>query len=139
MPDTRSIRTAPHYRWGDGCDGFILVDTDNLLVIEEIVPPGSGETRHLHERARQFFYILDGRAVMTLEGGDVSLNAGDGVEITPGTPHRFWNPFELPVRFLVSSAPSSRGDRVEVPEPRLERASSRFPPTPRDNGEADRD
>ena len=35
-----SIDSAEHYAWGDGCDGWILLDGDDLTVVEECVPAG---------------------------------------------------------------------------------------------------
>ena len=53
-----SIKDAPHYTWGDLCDGWHLAKTDALSVIQERVPHGAAETRHFHNRAEQFFYVL---------------------------------------------------------------------------------
>ena len=50
--------TAPHYVWGEGCDGWHLVRAAELSVIEERMSPGTSEKPHLHTRARQFFYVL---------------------------------------------------------------------------------
>jgi hypothetical protein len=49
-----SNASAPHYTWARICDGWRLVDTPGLSVIEERVPPGAGEVRHYHNQARQF-------------------------------------------------------------------------------------
>lgn len=116
MCDRHSVRsrdTAARYTWGDGCDGFVLVDTDSLSVIEELVPPGATETWHLHTHARQFFYILEGSATMHLRDADVPLTVGEGLEVSPGIEHRFANHSDSMVRFLVMSTPSTRHDRVE--------------------------
>ena len=53
--------SAPHYGWGEGCDGWHLVRTPELSVIQERMPPGTSEVRHRHGRARQFFFVLSGR------------------------------------------------------------------------------
>ncbi len=58
--------TAPHYLWGRQCDGWRLVDTPALTVIQERMPAGTSEVRHYHLQARQFFYILNGEAVLEL-------------------------------------------------------------------------
>lgn len=50
-----SIENAGHYIWGDGCDGWHLLKTDALSVIQERVPAGKAETLHFHRRAAQFF------------------------------------------------------------------------------------
>jgi mannose-6-phosphate isomerase-like protein (cupin superfamily) len=105
-------RSAEHYRWGDGCDGWRLLDDPALSVIEERVPPGAAEVAHRHARARQFFYVLAGLA--TLEFGDQALEfgPGQGVEVPPEVAHRFVNRSTQEVVFLVVSAPSTRGDRL---------------------------
>lgn len=102
---------APHYTWGEGCDGWRLVDQDDLSVIEERVPPGGCEEWHLHNRARQFFYVLSGRAEMRTAVGTAQLTAGVGVEVPPGLAHQFANVGESDLVFLVTSTPTTRGDR----------------------------
>jgi hypothetical protein len=47
--------SAPHYTWARICDGWRLVDTPGLSVVEERVPPGAGEARHITiKRASSF-------------------------------------------------------------------------------------
>lgn len=110
-----SIRTARHYAWGPACDGWHLLDDAALSVIEERVPPGVGETRHRHGRARQFFYVLAGEATLELEGRVHRLAAGEGLHVPPGAAHQLRNDAGGDLRFLVVSAPRSHGDRSEVP------------------------
>jgi len=38
-----STATAEHYTWGDACDGWFLVRTPELQIIEERMPPGASE------------------------------------------------------------------------------------------------
>jgi mannose-6-phosphate isomerase-like protein (cupin superfamily) len=109
--------SAEHYRWGDVCDGWHLVASPELSVIEERVPPGAGEVRHLHRRARQLFYVLEGSAALEIEGIPVEVGARQAVEIPPGAAHRLRNAGEVELVFLVVSAPPSHGDRVLSPEP----------------------
>lgn len=103
--------TAEHYVWGEVCDGWHLVQSEALSVIEERMPAGAAEQRHLHERARQFFYVLQGELTMEVEGMVHHLGAGDGVEIAPGKAHQARNESGEDVRFLVVSQPRSHGDR----------------------------
>lgn len=111
---SRSRANAEHYTWGDGCDGWHLVRTVTLSVIEERMPPGTQEVRHQHARALQFFRVLTGS--LTLEAGGTvhTLHAGDGLEVPPGTPHQAFNRSEADVIFLVVSQPPSHGDRELV-------------------------
>ena len=59
-PVPTSVESAPHYRWGVGCDGWHLVQAAGLSVIHERMPPATSEARHRHSVARQFFYVLEG-------------------------------------------------------------------------------
>jgi mannose-6-phosphate isomerase-like protein (cupin superfamily) len=108
------IGNADHYRWGDGCDGWHLLAGDDLSVIRERVPPGAAEVRHRHARARQFFYVLDGEALLEVDGCEHRLAAGCGLHVPPGAAHRFRNVSQRDVHFLVVSSPKSHGDREEV-------------------------
>ncbi len=105
---------AEHYRWGAGCDGWLLVSNDHLSVIEERIPPGLGEVPHFHERARQLFYVLSGRLVIELQGTTEHLEGGDSLEVVPRAVHRVHNPFDEEAVFLVISSPTTTGDRVNV-------------------------
>jgi mannose-6-phosphate isomerase-like protein (cupin superfamily) len=105
---------AEHYVWGEVCDGWHLLKEPDLSVIEERVPPGAGEAQHFHSTARQYFFVLSGRATLQFDGREVSFGSGQGVHVPPGVVHRFVNASSDEVRFIVISAPSTRGDRTNV-------------------------
>ena len=107
-------QNAKHYRWGDASDGWHLVEREDLSVIQERVPAGGKETRHVHSRSRQFFYMLEGRAVLEVGEAEFELAAGQGLEVAPGVAHQLRNESSEPVRFLVVSAPRSHGDRADL-------------------------
>ena len=115
-PEISSIskETAEHYMWGERCDGWHLLKSRELSVIEERMPPGIAEVRHFHRRAQQFFYVLAGTAVMEVGGRVVTLAAGQGIWIPVGTPHQMRNESDQETRFLVISQPQSHGDRELV-------------------------
>jgi mannose-6-phosphate isomerase-like protein (cupin superfamily) len=102
---------AEHYRWGTNCDAWFLVKDPALSVIEEFMPSGAREIRHHHEKAQQFFFILSGEVMMEVDGHSTLLPAGSGIRVMPGSRHQISNPSSGPVRFLVISQPTSRGDR----------------------------
>ena len=108
-----STANAEHYIWGNNCDGWHLVRTPELSIIEERMPPGTSEVRHQHVRARQFFYVIEGELTMEIEHHDFTLKDGEGIEIAPGQAHQAINRSGAPVRFVVTSQPPSHGDRVE--------------------------
>ena len=107
-----SKENAEHYQWGQGCDGWHLVNTRGLSVIHERMPPGTTETRHYHHNSRQFFFVLAGSVTMEIGSEREVLAAGQGLEIPPGVQHRISNESDHDVEFLVVSQPHAHGDRV---------------------------
>lgn len=97
--------------WGDGCHAWPLVAADGLSVKSERLPPDSSERPHLHEHAHQFFFVLRGRAVMTVAGRDIQLERHQGIEVTPGLVHQLRARGPEPLDVLVISSPSTDRDR----------------------------
>jgi mannose-6-phosphate isomerase-like protein (cupin superfamily) len=110
------IDAAEHYTWGEVCDGWHLLKLDGMSVIRERVPPGVSETRHRHSQARQFFYVLEGAAVIEVDGARHAVAAGQGLHVPPRVAHQFRNESADDVHFLVVSVPKSHGDRENVGE-----------------------
>ncbi len=111
-----STKSAEHYNWGNHCDGWHLVRSDALSVIQERMPPGTSEVRHFHARARQFFFVLSGQLSIAIGAEIHRLGAEGGVEISPEIPHRGFNDAAGDARFLVVSSPTAQGDRVASPD-----------------------
>lgn len=109
-----STQNAEHYQWGDHCDGWHLVRSDALSIIQERMPPGTVEVTHYHVQARQFFFVLAGEATFAIDGETFTLQAQQGIEVPAGVPHQIRNESEADVVFLVTSMPKSHGDRIEV-------------------------
>ena len=107
-------RTVEHYSWGNGCDGWHLVGTADLSVIEERMPPGTAELPHYHRKADQFFYVLEGTLSIEIGGHESVLGPGQGVHIAAGEPHQVRNRAAVDAGFLVVSTPPSHGDRVSA-------------------------
>jgi len=106
-----SVEIGKHYVWGGNCDGWHLVASSNLSVIQERMPCGSSEVRHLHNRAEQFFYVLRGTATLEVAGFTYVLNANEGFHVPASVPHTLSNQHEQILDFLVVSTPPSHGDR----------------------------
>jgi mannose-6-phosphate isomerase-like protein (cupin superfamily) len=109
-----STKSAEHYKWGADCDGWHLVKTGELSVIEERMPPRASETRHSHVRSRQFFYVLEGELTMEVEHHVFVVRAGEGIEVSPGQQHQAQNNSRGALRIIVTSQPPSHGDRVDA-------------------------
>lgn len=106
--------TAEHYIWGQNCDGWHLLRSPELSIIQERMPPNTSEVRHFHNVSRQFFFILSGEATMEMNGEIQLLQAHQGVEIPPQTPHQMMNRSKEVLEFVVVSCPPSHGDRVNA-------------------------
>lgn len=107
-----TLENAAHYFWGAGAEGWRMADTPELSVIRETMPPASSEQLHFHEKAQQFFYIVNGSATFEMETGVVIVEKGEGVHISPGKKHRIINHTEGTIEFLVISQPSTKEDRI---------------------------
>jgi mannose-6-phosphate isomerase-like protein (cupin superfamily) len=111
-----STKSAEHYKWGGvlgtDCDGWHLVKTPELSIIEELMPMGTSEVRHSHIRARQFFYVLEGELTLEVEHHLFVLRPGEGIEISPGQQHQALNRGASSVRMIVTSQPPSHGDKI---------------------------
>ena len=106
---------AEHYVWGDNCDGWYLVNRQDMLVIHERMPSGTQEKRHYHSVSRQFFFVLQGVLTMEITGIKHDIRAQQGLEIPPGAEHQARNDTESPIEFIVISHPTTRGDRSDLP------------------------
>ena len=107
-----SVSNAPHYKWGNNCDGWHLVQTEKLSVIQERVPHGCAEVRHHHEHAEQFFFVLSGTATIEVDGKVHQLESQQGIHVAAGVSHQLSNQHQEDLVFVVTSTPPSHGDRV---------------------------
>ncbi len=108
-----SVANAEHYIWGENCDGWHLVSSESLSVIQERMPPGRSEKMHFHKFAEQFFYILTGIATIEVNGKIFTLKQNQGFHIPPNTKHQLRNEQNVDLIFTVTSTPPSHGDRFE--------------------------
>ncbi|WP_196138942.1 cupin domain-containing protein [Aliikangiella sp. G2MR2-5] len=111
----KSTKNTEHYIWGENCDGWHLAKSQNLSIIQERVPAGSSEIRHLHQRAEQFFFVLSGTATLEIKGIEYQLHPEQGIHVPANTPHQLINRGTEELIFLVTSTPPAKGDRVAVP------------------------
>jgi mannose-6-phosphate isomerase-like protein (cupin superfamily) len=96
---------------------------------EVVVPPGFDVGAHTHNRAEEFFYILEGELdLLAFEpvertaqqwqdwespdgGRAVRAGAGSCMFVPPGCPHAFMNPTGRPARMLFQSSPAPDHER----------------------------
>lgn len=105
---------SEHYIGGNGCDCWILKDTQNLSIKQELMPSGTAEKLHFHEASEQFFYILKGEAGFYIEGDKFSVKTGESISVLPKSKHYIANESLEDLEFLVVSNPSTNNDRTTV-------------------------
>jgi mannose-6-phosphate isomerase-like protein (cupin superfamily) len=111
MQTVSRYKPLRHYEWGNGCDGWVLLDTESLSVKQERMPAMTEEALHYHEKAQQFFFILKGIASFEIEDKGIQVKAGEGLHIEAGKKHRIINNTADDIEFILSSQPSTNGDR----------------------------
>ncbi|WP_300598348.1 cupin domain-containing protein [Niabella sp.] len=102
------------YQWGAGCEAFVLSSNTAFSIKKERIPPGKGEQLHLHNKAAQFFYILEGTASFEIDQEYFTISAGQGIEIHAGQQHRIFNGEKELLEFLVCSHPLTEQDRLNL-------------------------
>jgi len=112
--NTVSKRSAEHYTWGTGCDGWFLSRNEYANIIQERMPPQTAEVLHFHKRSHQFFFVLAGTLSLTVDGTLHKIGPEEALEIPPTVQHRVSNDGEIDVHFLVISVPPSHGHRVVI-------------------------
>ena len=92
----------------DGSTIRSLLDLSNAPVArqslaEATLPAGSSTARHHHKLSEEFYYLLDGRGLMEIDGEEREVGPGDAILIPAGAWHQI-RAIE-PLRFLCSCAP----------------------------------
>lgn len=76
------------------------------LLLEEIARQGKVTPLHAHPAEQETFYMLDGEAIVHLDGNQRSLRAGDLVSVPPGLRHAYLVTSDL-ARALILITPGS--------------------------------
>jgi mannose-6-phosphate isomerase-like protein (cupin superfamily) len=112
--DKRSKDNSEHYFWGSGCEGWRFLNSEDLCVTREMIPPGKSEKKHFHSETQQFFYIIHGSAVFYMAGKEVKVNSDEGMHILPGTIHSISNTGDENLEFIVISDFPTQKDRINT-------------------------
>jgi len=79
--------------------------TRNQSLAEATLPPGAATTRHLHRRAEEIYFLLEGAGTMEVDGAEAAVGPGDAILIPPGAWHQIRCTSAGPLRFLCMCAP----------------------------------
>ena len=103
-------RYGPH----GGRHRFIATadSTANAFCAMEIVDaPGGGPPLHCHSREDEFFYVVEGRFVIDLEGRTVELTPRQGFTVPKGVMHRTRAPERSVILMIEGAGVVPTGDK----------------------------
>jgi mannose-6-phosphate isomerase-like protein (cupin superfamily) len=106
--EIRNRETQVPFTTKDGSTIRSLLDLSNAPVAlqslaEATLPVGAATDRHYHRVSEEFYYLLDGRGLMEINGEEREVVPGDAILIPAGAWHQI-RAIE-PLRFLCCCAP----------------------------------
>ena len=87
-PDVARAEAGPHNGGGQtvGHSFFAAVPNLNLIFRKRVLKPGAGIGYH-EQKEDEIYYILSGRAMMTLDGKEVEVTPGTAILTRTGSSH----------------------------------------------------
>lgn len=126
-----SVRKTPVFHLGRGTMSVLLSgdETDGRVEsFDFVVPPGHpGPSLHIHDRADEFFTIVDGEAEFVIDGRKAVVAAGSQIVATRGLSHAWRNASDRPLRLVVSFSPAVGMERYFAELTRIAKTS--WPPS----------
>ena len=107
--EVRSYDSQVPFTTKDGSTIRSLLDRANAPVAnqslaEASLPEGAATERHYHRLSEEFYYILDGRGRMEIDGEEREVSPGDAILIPAGAWHQI-RADGGKLRFLCCCAP----------------------------------
>jgi mannose-6-phosphate isomerase-like protein (cupin superfamily) len=102
--------TNPDAIWSLGCLFVLKNRTDDLELIDALVPPGYSPPMHRHDFGAESFYVIEGGARFVVGDEDVTLGPGGFVRVPPSVPHSFQTLGAEPSRILDIVTPAGLWD-----------------------------
>lgn len=114
-----TLQNSEHYKWGNNCDSYVLLNNKNLSVKFEKMPPKTTEEKHFHKFSQQYFFIINGNVEFEITNSSkeiqkIMVRENEGIHIPSNTEHKILNFSENEIKFLVISQPSTDNDRENV-------------------------
>lgn len=87
--DIQDRRERDQRPWGSY---LVLEDAEDHKVKRIVVSPGKRLSYQRHARRSEHWFVLAGQGVVTLDGTDIRLTAGDAIDVPATVAHRMHNP-----------------------------------------------
>jgi len=83
--------------WGT----YTVLDEGNLFKVKRIeVLPGKRLSYQKHAKRAEHWFVVEGTALVTLDGREITLNTGGAIDIPAGAAHRVQNPGPAALVFI---------------------------------------
>jgi mannose-6-phosphate isomerase-like protein (cupin superfamily) len=111
--EIRSLQSQPPFTTKDGSTIRSLLDLSNAPVrnqslAEATLPAGGATQRHWHGESEEFYFLLEGRGMMEIDGVEREVGPGDAILIPAKARHQLVAIEAL--RLLCCCAPPYRHD-----------------------------
>ena len=93
-PSHARSATPPWGKWE------VLLDEPNYKVKRITVLPGKRLSYQKHFKRQEHWMIVEGEALVTLDGKEISLKTGEAIDIPREAAHRIANVGKVPVVFI---------------------------------------
>lgn len=108
--EIRSRSAAQPFITTDGSTIRSLLDLSvapvaNHSLAEATLPAGGRTERHHHAVSEEMYYLLQGEALMEIDGEEKRVTAGDAILIPVGTRHQITNTGDGDLTFLCTCSP----------------------------------
>ena len=106
----RSLADQTPFTTRDGSTIRSILDRTNAPVAnqslaEATLAPGGSTQRHYHRLAEEFYFVLEGRGNIEIDGQSRGVSPGDAILIPPGAWHTIDAASDGPLRFLCCCSP----------------------------------
>ena len=108
--EVRAYDDAAPFTTTDGSTIRSLLDLSvapvaNHSLAEATLPPGGRTDRHHHKVSEEMYYLVEGQALMEIDGEERAVRAGDAILIPVGAWHQITNAGADDMRMIVTCAP----------------------------------
>lgn len=106
----QNLASQAPFTTADGSTIRSILDRGNAPVREQslaeaTLPPGASTQRHYHRASEEFYFLLEGRGLMEIDGNSREVAPGDAILIPAGAWHQITATSASPLRFLCCCAP----------------------------------
>ncbi len=111
--EIRALASQVPFTTKDGSTIRSILDLSNAPVkmqslAEATIPAGGATQRHWHKDSEEFYFLLEGRGIMEIDGEEREVGPGDGILIPAGAWHQIRSTGQERIRLLCCCAPPYR-------------------------------